>query len=96
MARYTLDYSDPLPTQRRRVAIRAQARRWPMLLALLGLCLGLVAFIYAYHLRAENYQLRTERNALLLRYDSLLAAQLYQERQRLRLLPQVPNPLPAD
>lgn len=82
MTRYTLDYSPPSPTQRRRV-LRKSAQ-WPHLLALLGLCLALMATIYAYYLRAETHHLRAQYNALTLRYDSLLAAQLYQKRSLTR------------
>ena len=72
MARYTLDYSVPVPARRR---TRSRPGRWPLVVALLSLCFGLIAFIYAYHVRAENLHLRQQRDALLLRYDSLQAAQ---------------------
>jgi hypothetical protein len=70
MARYTLDYSAPPPLQRR---TRSATHRWPLLVALSGLSLGLMSAIYAYHLRAENQYLRHQRDVLVLRHDSLLA-----------------------
>lgn len=77
MSRFTLDYSSPRPQSRNRLRRRRSA-----VSALLGFCLLVtgIVLISLYLLSRENRQLRQERDAHALRYDSLLATKLHADR----------------
>jgi len=79
MSRFTLDYSAPRPQSRNRFRRRQSAVSSA---ALLGFCLLVngIVLIGIYLLSRENRQLRQERDAHVLRYDSLLATKLYVDR----------------
>lgn len=79
MTRFTLDYSPPRPQSRNRLRRRKSA---VSAASLLGFCLlvNAVVLIGIYLLSRENRQLRQERDAHVLRYDSLLATKLHADR----------------
>ena len=87
MSQFTLDYSGKPgfpPTRpvrrwsRRRVTVALRRG-----LLRLGFLSGLLAVCWATWHRTETHRLRTEHDARLLQYDSLLAAKLTVERQLL-------------
>lgn len=79
MSHFTLDFSPPRPQSRNRLRRRHSAVSSA---ALLGFCLLIngVVLIGIYLLSRENRQLRRERDAHVLRYDSLLATKLHTDR----------------
>lgn len=79
MTRFTLDYSPPRPQSRTRLRRRKSTVSSA---ALLGFCLLVngIVLVGLYLLARENRQLRQERDAHVLRYDSLLATKLHADR----------------
>lgn len=96
MSQFTLDYSPPRPPSRNRFRWRRSA---VSSVALLGFCLLVngIVLIGIYLLARENRQLRRERDAQVLRYDSLLATKLHADRllaEKLKVPAPVSNPSP--
>lgn len=85
MPQFTLDYSGKPGFPPTRPARRWSRRRVTVALRRgllrLGFLSGLLAVFWAIWHRTETHRLRTEHDARLLQYDSLLAAKLTVERQ---------------